>query len=353
MFRILIINLGTTSTKVSYYEDELCVLKDNLPHPLEETQKYFNPLDQYEYRKTAIENFLKKNDLRVEQLDAVISRGGNTEPTQSGVYRVTPKMLEQQASGLYGRHAADLGTKIAYEFSTRGPLALTADTPMTDEMEPFARYTGMPPIVRHSRCHALNHKAVAKRFAKDIGKPYEELNMIGVHMGGGTTIVAHKQGRMVDVNGGLEGDGPFATDRSGSVPTGDLARLCFSGEYTFDEVRKMINGEGGMLAHTGELDVKTVEDKAKAGNEKYAEVLGAMAFQTAKEIGARATVLFGKVDAILFTGGISNSEYFVNMIKERVSFIAPIFVYPGEMEMESLANYAYLGLVGKTALLEL
>jgi butyrate kinase len=335
-YRIVAINLGSSSTKIAYYENDICKLKTNLVHKAKEIEKFDTIWDQYEYRLQAIEGYLKGNNIEVSKLDAVVTRGGHSEPITGGVYKINKKMLIQSASGKYGNHATDLGLKIAVAFSQYGPLPLTVDPPVTDEFEPLARYSGLPELPRHSSFHALNHRAVGKQYAKDIGKRYDELNLVVAHMGGGITVVAHKKGKMVDANNGLCGEGPFCTNRTGALPAEPLVEMCFSGEYTFAQMKRKINGLGGMMAYLGENDVLTVESRAAAGDEKCSEVLDAMSYQTAKEIGACAAVLSGKVDAILITGGIAHSKRITGFVKGMVGFIAPVILYPGEYEMQSL-----------------
>ena len=346
MKKILVINLGSTSTKVCYCENNCKVYQDNLKHPIDEINSFNDISDQLEYRKEKIEQFLKSINIKVEDLDCVITRGGHTEPVIGGIYRINEAMLKQSASRKYGQHATDMGLIIANEFSQRGPIAITADVPTTDEFEDNARFSGLPEIQRASRFQALNHKAVAHQYAKDINKPYEEMNLIVVHMGGGISIAAHKKGKMIDGNNALDGDGPFSTNRTGGLPVGPLVEMCYSGEYTFAEMKKKINGKGGLAAYAGDNDVLTIE-KASENNPYLRKVLEAMCYQIAKDVGAQATVLSGNVDAILITGGIANSKYITSLIKDRVSFIAPVVMYPGELEMDALANYAYSALEGK------
>lgn len=346
MQKILVLNLGSTSTKIAYYEDETCLAKTNVEHPASETNQFSHFMEQDEYRIGYIESFMKEHAIVPEELDAIVSRGGHTKPLVSGVYKVCPEMLEQQASGLYGSHPCDLGSKIAYEMAkTYHAVPLIVDPPITDEFEPMSRLSGHPLINRRSSFHALSHKATAKRFARENRLKYEELNLIVVHMGGGISVAPHRKGRMIDGDNGLEGDGPMSTNRTGGLPVGDLARICFSGKYTYEQVRKMINGQGGLYAYLGESDVKTIASNAKT-DEKSKLCLDTMVYQTCKAIGSAAAVLCGKVDAILVTGGIAYSDEIIATIREHCNFIAPIHVYPGENEMESLARGALEGLRG-------
>ncbi len=353
IYHIAAINLGSTSTKIACYENERCVANENIPHPAEDIARYKTIWDQYEFRKSAIEKYFFDKDIDVASLDAFVTRGGHTKPLTSGVYRITEEMLRQSAGGEYGVHATDLGLKIVYSLAGENTLPLTVDPPSTDEFEPLARYSGMAEIERQSRFHALNQKAVARKYAQDIGRDYEELNLIVVHMGGGCSVAAHRRGKMVDANNALDGDGPFSTNRTGGLPVGALVDLCFSGRYTREDVHKKLNGNGGMMSYLGESDALAVERRAAGGEERAEEVLQAMCYQTAKEIGARATVLCGDVDAIIFTGGMANSKYLVESISRRVRFIAPVAAYPGEFEMESLCLNAHRALTGKEEIREI
>lgn len=344
MYKILAINLGSTSTKVAYYEDDICIKKESINHPAEEIKQFNSIWEQDEYRTNLIYKFMNENNIDKDSLDAIVSRGGHTKPLVSGVYKVNEEMLAQQASGKWGQHVADLGSKLAYMLcQNKKAIPLIVDPPITDEFEPLARVSGHPLIERRSSFHALSHKATAKRYARENGLKYEDLNLVVVHMGGGISVAPHKKGKMIDGENGLEGDGAFSTNRTGALPVGDLVRLCFSGKYSYEEVHKMIHGEGGLMAYLGTQDVKEVEENAKT-DEKSAFYLDAMIYQVCKQIGAMATVLCGKVDAILITGGIAYSKSIVQKIKDRVEFIAPVVVYPGENEMESLARGAFEGL---------
>lgn len=352
-YKIVAINLGSTSTKIAYYVNEHCEWKENIVHPSEALQKFPTIWDQYDYRKAAITEFLEEKGIRIDNLDAIVSRGGHTHPNDGGLYRINEAMLTESKSEKYGNHATDLGLELAYGFSRKGPAAFTVDPPTTDEFEPLARYSGLPELPRKSSFHILNHRAVGRQYAKDAGKKYEELNLIVAHMGGGISVAAHRNGRLIDANNALEGDGPFSTNRCCSVPVGALVDLCFSGKYTQKEMHKKLNGNGGMMAYLGENDVKLVSEKAAAGNKKYAEVLAAMCYQTAKEISACAAVLYGKVDAIVLTGGIVHGQDIVDAIRERVDFIAEVHVYPGEYEMQALGLNALAGLKGEVEIREM
>jgi butyrate kinase len=354
-YKIFAINIGSTSTKAAYYEDERCVIRKTLEHPSADLIQFERFWDQENYRKDAVEAFLLESGIALESLDAIATWGGHTEPVEDGIYRITPKLLEQSRSEKYGNHPGDLGPRLAYELALQSgnAQAFTIDPPTIDEFGPLARYSGLPEIKRKSRMQSLNQKATARKYAKSIGRKYEDLNLIVVHMGGGTSVVAHDHGKMVDANNGLDGDGPFATNRSGALPVGDLIDLCFSGRHTHAEMRRKVTGEGGLVAYLGENDVRAIEQRAREGDGKYAEVLDAMLYQTAKEIGATAAVLCGKVDAVLLAGGIAHSSYIVEKLRECIGFIAPVEVYAGELEMESLGLMSFAALNGMEPIKEL
>ena len=337
MKKIFVINVGSTSTKVAYYEDDKCVIKDNITHPVEETKAFDDVMDQREYRTKVIMDFMAANNLNIDEMDAIVSRGGHTKPVISGAYKINEIMIEQQKSGNYGRHPVDVGTGIAFDMCKgHKAVPVTVDPPVADEFTPVAHLSGHPLMPREVRFHVLSHKATAKRYAKDIGKNYEDLNLITIHMGGGITTGAHSGGKIIDGNNGIEGEGPYSTNRTGGLMAKYVVDLCFSGKYTQKEISKMINGEGGLVAYLGESDVLKVQEMGKT--DPYAKlVLEGMFYQACKEAGALATVLKGKIDAILITGGIAYGESIIEYMKEGLGWIAPIAVYPGENEMESLA----------------
>ena len=341
MKKILVINLGSTSTKIAYYEETVCKYKATLEHDAGALNMFSEILDQKEYRKEQILNELMKIGVSPKELDAIVTRGGHTHPISGGIYRINNRMTEEVRSGDYGRHATDIGVILASELAEEYKiLPLTVDPPVTDEFEVLARYTGHPLFSRRSSFHALNHRAAARQYAADHNLSYTDLNLIVCHMGGGTTISAHKKGQMIDANNGIDGDGPFSSNRTGTLPVGALVKMCFSGDYTYAEVRKMINGQGGLAAYLGITDLRLIEKEIENGNAEYKECLDAMLYQTCKDIGGLATVLQGNVDAIVLTGGMIHSEYVRKYIRKSCGFIAQIAEYPGEFEMQSLADGA-------------
>jgi len=337
--KLLIINPGSTSTKIGVYEDEKEVLEETLRHTSEEIGKFKGIYEQFNFRKDVILNVLKEKNFDINTLDAIVGRGGLLKAIEGGTYAVNEAMINDLKIGVQGQHASSLGGIISNAIAK--PLDIPAfivDPVVVDELADVARISGLPEIERISIFHALNQKAVARRYAKEKGKKYEELNLIVAHMGGGVSVGAHKSGKVIDVNNALDGDGPFSPERSGGLPVGDLVKMCFSGKYTIGDINKKINGKGGLVAYLNTNDAKEVSEKADAGDAKYKLVIEAMAYQVAKEIGKCAAVLSGKVDAIILTGGIAYGKSTVEYIKERVEFICPVVVYAGEDELLALAE---------------
>jgi butyrate kinase len=338
-FRILVINPGSTSTKISVFENEREVWGKNLKHTAEELAVFDRIINQYNFRKDVILGELEDAGFRVKDFSCVVGRGGVLMPIEGGTYRVTKKLLDDLRAEVQGTHVSNLGAPIAIELaSVAGCEAFIVDPVVVDEMEPPARYSGHPLIRRRSIFHALNQRAVARKACQETGREYSESNLIVAHLGGGISVGAHSRGRVIDVNNGLNGDGPFTPERTGGLPSADLAALCFSGDYTHEQVKKMIKGEGGMVAYLGTNDMVEVEEAIAAGNDEWREVYYAMAYQIAKEIGGLSAVLSGDVDLIVISGGVAYDEKFTGWIRERIGFIAPVMVYPGEMEMEALAR---------------
>lgn len=347
-YKLLIINPGSTSTKIGVYENEKEVFVKTLRHSSDEIAKYDSIFEQKEFRKSVIMNVLKENNFDVNTLDAVVGRGGMLKPIPGGTYEVNEALLNDLKVGVQGEHASNLGGILANEIAKDvGGRAFIVDPVVVDELEPVARISGVPELPRKSKFHALNQKAVAKRFGKESKRGYENLNLIVVHMGGGVSVGAHKNGKVIDVNNALDGDGPFSPERSGAVPVGDLIKMCFSGEYTQEEVYKKIVGKGGYVAYLNTNDARDVLREKEEGN-KFAELIyNAFIYQVSKSIGEMATVLKGKVDSIILTGGIAYSPIVVSDIKERVEWISNVAVYPGEDELLALAQGAIRVLGGE------
>ncbi len=349
MFRVLVINPGGGSTKVAVCEDTDCMLTRSIAHPHDEVASFDDVFSQREYRERAIEDFLTAEGIDLKTLDAVVGRGGALKPLESGTYRVNEALIEDIRAGrVQAQHASNLGPIIAYDIAKSiGKPAFIVDPVSVDEFTPEARISGMPELERKSLDHPLNSKMVARKAAAELGGIYRDMNFIIAHLGTGISISAHERGRAIDVNNAHDG-GPFSTQRTGGLPTTQLVDLCYSGKFTRDEMFARLTSSGGLRAYLGTDDMVKAEEMAGAGDEKALLVIAAMAYQVAKEIGASAAVLKGKVDALVFTGGIANSGYLVNLVKERVGFITPnVFVYPGEHEMESLALGALRVLKGE------
>lgn len=338
---ILIINPGSTSTKVGVFSSGEMVVNESAKHPDHELRAFPTIWDQYDYRKNAILKVLSDNGFSMEDMDAIACRGGNVRPLPGGTYRVCDRMIRDMKSGIYGGHPINVGGLIAYDLGNAFDIpVLTADPPMTDELCTSARYSGIPQISRQSSFHALNQKATGRKIAAELGKRYDEINLIVAHLGGGISVGAHRRGKIIDVNNALDGDGPFSPERAGSLPAGDLVKLCFSGQYTQAQVLKLLTGGGGLFAYLGTTSAIEIEKRIAEGDAKAAEVYEAMAYQVAKEIGACAAVLEGRIDAIALTGSLVYSKTLLNSIKAKVSFLAPIHLNPGENEMEALADAA-------------
>ena len=346
--RIFAINLGSTSTKVAYYEDEQCIHRDTIDHDSADLRRFTSVFDQGDLRKEVVLAYLGTKGIELSQLDAFVSRGGQTQPIPGGVYRITPEMVSQAEGGDFGVHVCSVGCRIALDL-TRDVRAipLTVDTPSTDEFQQLARISGLKGIERRSCFQALNQQAMARFYARSIGRDYQELNLVVAMLGGGISVVAHRQGVMIDGPDALEGEGPFSNNRSGTLPPGALVGLCFTDSPDMDSMLRTINGESGLVSYLGTTDIRAIEARIGAGDAYAAEILKAMCYQTAKDIGAYATVLKGAVDAILLVGGMANSRFITQHIEERVEFIAPVVVLPGEREMESLCLRAYDALTGR------
>lgn len=346
---ILAINPGSTSTKIAVYKDGRELFCKTLRHSSEELAPYKTVIDQLEFRKQTIKNALKENSIALSDLNLIVGRGGLVRPIPSGVYIVNDAMIDDIKSGKNGEHASNLGAMIARDIADEvgGIMAIIADPVVVDELDPVARITGHPAFRKISIFHALNQKAIAKLYAREHGKNYNELNLIVAHLGGGVSVGIHKKGRVVDVNDALSGDGPFSPERSGSLPAAQLVDICFSGKHSKDEIKKMISGKGGVVAYLGTNSFQEVEKRVEEGDKEAQLISDAFAYQLAKEIGAMATVVSGEVDAIILTGGIAYNKGLMESVKRKVSFIAPVSIYPGEDEMGALAQNGFSVLEGK------
>ncbi|ADO82763.1 butyrate kinase [Ilyobacter polytropus] len=340
-FKILAINPGSTSTKISVFENDDEIFTETIRHSSDDIQQFKRIINQFEFRKKIIEKVLDENNLLNEGLHAVVGRGGLLRPLSGGTYLIEDAILRDLRVGVSGEHASNLGGIIAYEIGKDFHIpSYIVDPVVVDELEPVARISGIPEIERKSIFHALNQKAVARSYAKEIGKPYESLNLIVVHMGGGITIGSHKNGRVIDVTNALDGEGPLSSERSGALPVGDIIKMCFEKKYNEDFLKKRMVGKGGAVAYLRTNSIIEVLNLIEKGDKKAKLIFDAMIYQISKEIGAFSTVLKGNVDTIILTGGMAYSEKIIDLIKERVDFIAPIKVYPGEHEMSALAQGA-------------
>lgn len=335
--KILVINPGSTSTKIAVYENETPLLVRNIRHTVDELVPFTTIADQFEFRKSLVLSQLEKEGIPFA-FDAIIGRGGLVKPIPGGVYEVNEAMKQDTLHAMR-THACNLGGLIADDLAKTLPgcRAFIADPGVVDELNEVARISGSPLLPRITIWHALNQKAIARRFAAEHHTRYEELDLIVCHLGGGISVAVHQHGRAIDANNALDGEGPFSPERAGTLPAGQLIDLCFSGKLTKDELKKRISGRAGLTAHLGTTDVLSIVQSIEAGDKHAELVLDAMIYNVAKSIGAAATVLCGKVDAILLTGGIAYSDYVVSRLIKRISFLAPVHIYPGEDEMEALA----------------
>jgi len=339
--RILVINPGSTSTKMAVYEDENPLLLRNITHSPDDLAHYDAITEQQDFRRQLVLDELRQSDIPLE-FNAVIGRGGLVKPISGGVYEINQRMLDDTLHGcVMHNHACNLGCLIAYEIAATIPgcRSFIADPGVVDELSPLARISGSPLMPRICIWPALNQRAIARRYAQGIGKEYEDLNLIICHLGGGISVAAHEHGRAIDANNALDGEGPFSPERAGSLPAADLIRLCFSGKYNEKQLLKRIAGKAGLNAQ--------ILERINNGDEHAKVIVEAMIYHVAKNIAAEAAVLCGNIDAILLTGGMAHSEYIVNGLRRRIGFLAPVYTFPGEDEMKALALNALAVLQGR------
>lgn len=349
--QILAINPGSTSTKIAVYANTKIVFLKSVSHPPEELSKYERITDQYQFRKDIVLNELRLAGIELDKIEAVVGRGGLIKPIKSGVYLVNDRMKKDLQEGVLGEHASNLGGLIANDIAASLPnaQAFIADPVVVDEMIDVARIAGHPDFRRISIFHALNQKATGRSYSRLLNRKYEDLNLIIAHMGGGISVGAHNKGRVIDVNNALDGEGPFSPERSGTLPAGQLVKKCFEQDADMEDIKKILTGNGGLMAYFGTNSAYQIEIMALEGNENARLIQDAMSYQVAKEIGAMATVLQGSVDGIILTGGIANNPMVVEYIKKMVTFIAPVIIYPGEDEMHALAMNGLMVLKGEVA----
>ena len=333
---VLAINPGSTSTKFAVYQEESLLFSETIRHN-DEVNSFPSIAAQKQYRKEAIEEGLKKHEIRIEQLAAIVGRGGFLRALSSGTYEINNQMIEDLENAKFGEHASNLGAIIAYELAKPYQIpSFIVDPIVVDELNELARFSGIPEIERKSHVHALNIKAVIRKVTKQLGKKHDEMNFVVGHLGGGISIVASKEGKLIDVNN-ANNEGPFSPERAGGLPAHQLVKLCYSAKYTEKEMLARLTKTGGIYAYLGTKDALEAEERMLAGDQQAKKVFDAMIYQIGKEIGAMAVVLDGKVDGVILTGGLSYSEYIVSEIIRKVKFIAPVYVVPGEEELESLA----------------
>ncbi|MBC1289063.1 butyrate kinase [Listeria welshimeri] len=336
-FDVLTINPGSTSTKLAVYQGDKVLFEETVRHTMQEFADFNNIQEQFDFRWQVLRRVIDAFGYDVNNLDAVVGRGGLLRPVAGGTYMVTEKMLADLKTNKYGEHASNLGAMLAKKLAdTLDIPSFIVDPVVVDEMLPIARFSGNELIARKSIFHALNHKAAGRKIAKKLGSDYEKLNFVIAHLGGGISVAAHRQGKAVDVNNALDGDGPFSPERSGSLPMNDFLEACFSGKWNKRELHDLIIGRGGMISYLGTNSMLEVEAKVKAGDEKAIQAFDAMAYQVSKEIGACSTVLHGKIDAIILTGGLARSDLFTSKIIEQTNWIASVIIEPGEDELEAL-----------------
>lgn len=351
---ILAINPGSTSTKFALYNRKEMLMEKTLRHSSQELEGYKCMTDQLPFRYRVIMEALRELGTDLDEITAVVGRGGLVNPIESGIYEVNDLMKKHLSEAINGEHASNLGALLADMIA--GPLpevrAYIVDPVVVDELEPVARLSGHPLIRRKSIFHALNQKAVARIYAASVGKEYEDLNLIVAHMGGGISVGAHRKGRVIDVNNALNGDGPFSPERSGGLPAWQLAELCFSGSYSPSDIKSMLAGKGGIVAYLGTNNHQEATKRAEDGDALAAMVIDGCSYQTAKEIGALSAVLAGEVDCIILTGGLAYDTAHVERVSRMVRHIAPLYVYPGEDELKALAFNGYLAISGHISVKE-
>lgn len=347
-YKIFTINPGSTSTKIAMFENDNRIFAVNVSHDAAELSKFAEISDQFDYRKETILSELAKQNITLDGTDAFVGRGGGLVGLEGGTYTVNDTLFNHAKIGFTIKHPATLGSQLARFFANQfGGIALVVNPPDVDELQLVARVTGIASVARESRGHPLNQKEIGIRYANSIGKKYEDLNLVISHIGGGVSVTAHQKGLMIDTNDVVDGDGPMAPTRAGSIPCKDIINMCFSGDYTKKQMMDLLTKNGGFVDHLGTSDAREVKAMMDSGNEYAKLIYDAMIYQIGKFIGAYAATMHGKVDAIILTGGIANDNYLTSQVTEMVSFIAPVKVMPGEFEMEALASGAYRVLSGQ------
>ncbi|HOW37848.1 MAG TPA: butyrate kinase [Candidatus Izemoplasmatales bacterium] len=339
-YLILVINPGSTSTKIAIFNNDKLIQEQTLKHDVDIIQSFPTIISQKDFRKQIIIDFLTDHHYSLTDIDVFVGRGGMLKPIKTGgTFLVTPAMVDELKAAKYGQHASNLGAVLAFEMAK--PLnrpAYIVNPVCVDEMEDIARVSGLKGMERTSIFHALNHKAIGKRYAKSVDRDYDDLNLIIAHLGGGFSVALHRKGRVVDVNNALGGTGPFSPERTGTLPTFPLVEMCFSGQYSLDEIKRLLAGKGGLVSYLGTSNGLEIKKRIEAGDQEARFYFQAMAYNVAKEIGSLYFVNKGQIDAIILTGGLAYSSIFVDMIKEYVQPIQSVSVFPGEDEMRALAE---------------
>ncbi|RCW50560.1 MULTISPECIES: butyrate kinase [unclassified Halanaerobium] len=347
-YKILVINPGSTSTKLAVFENKDRIIEENISHTEEEMEKFPTIVDQTKMRYSHIMDFLRKHNINIQSLSAVVGRGGLLKPLPGGTYNINQKMIDTVKSQKYGKHASNLGALLAKRIADTAAIpSFIVDPVVVDEMSEIAKITGIPELKNRSIFHALNQREVARNHAEMTGNDYKDMHLIVAHLGGGISVGIHIDGKIVDVNNALGGLGPMSPNRAGSLPAVDLLNLMKKENYSFEEMEKKIVGDGGLKAHLGTADLIKVEEMIRNGNKQAELVLSAMSYQIIKEIASLAVVNAGEIDAIILTGGMSHSKYLTEKIIKKIKFIAPVYLYPGEKEMEALAAGAFRVLSGE------
>ncbi len=348
IYKLCALNLGSTSTKVAVFENETLIFSSNVAHDANRLKEFKEIADQVPYRKQTILDELAKKNISLEGVDAFIGSGGSLVSVEGGTYVCNDLLLHHARIGYTIKHPAAIGSLLADEFARdHGAQAFVVNPPDVDELQPVARITGWKDVYRESRVHVLNQKEVGRRYAREMGSRYEDLNLVICHIGGGLTVTAHQKGRMIDSSDAVQGEGPMAPTRCGTLPVASVISLCFSGKYTEKELQDRVRKNGGLVDHLGTSDTREVTERIQNGDEYAKLVYDSFIYQIGKHIGAYAAVLNGKVDGVLLTGGCAHDKYLVEKITEMVSYIAPVKVYPGELEMEAMAAGALRVLTGQ------
>ena len=347
-YKLLVINPGSTSTKVAVFLDCQQLLSKSIEHSQQQLAALKNQDEQLALREQSIKDFLQENNLSLSDFQAIIARGGLLRPIDSGTYKVSPKMVEELQREEHGRHAANVGAIIAWQLSGEGKIpSYIVDPIVVDELSEVARVTGRPDMKKVSIFHALNQKAVAKRYAKSIGKSYDEMTIVVAHMGGGVSVGCHHKGRVIEVNNGLDGEGPFSPNRIGTVQAKAFAQLILTNNWDMEKIGRVLTGKSGVLSHLGTEDMREVEVRALAGEEKAKLVFSALAYQVSRYIAAACVAAKGRVQQIILTGGIAHSKKMTDEITSYIDFIAPVTVSPGEDELQALAEGGMRVLTGE------